>query len=111
MSKTVYLSNVEMMVILALLRLQENAYGVPICRELEQRSGRQLAVATVYATLERLENKGLVISRLGEPTSERGGRAKKYFTVTGKGVRALQETHRSLGKLCRGLPQLKVAKV
>ena len=109
MSKVVYLSNAEMMVILALLRLGDDGYGVPISRELERRSGRHVAIASVYATLERLEKKGIVISRLGEPTSERGGRAKKYFSVTGKGVRAVRETQRSLQKLWNGLPQLKGA--
>jgi DNA-binding PadR family transcriptional regulator len=109
MGKPLYLSNVEMMVILALLRLGEDSYGVPISRELEQRSGRHVAIASVYATLERLEQKGIVTSRLGEPSSERGGRAKKYFSVTGKGVRAVRETQQCLQKLWHGLPQLKEA--
>src|SRR5690349_6217563 len=99
MDKIAYLSNIEMMVILALLRLGDEGYGVPISRELEQTSGRSIAIASVYATLERLEKKGIVRSRLGEPTSARGGRAKKYFNVTGKGVRALRETQQSLRKL------------
>src|SRR5579862_8784147 len=96
----------ELMVILALMRLGDDAYGVPICREIEQQSGREVAVGSVYATLERLEEKGFVRSALGEATPERGGRAKKYFHITAKGVRVVRETQRALMNLWDGLPQL-----
>ena len=94
------------MVMLALMRLGEDAYGVPISREIEQRSGREVALGSVYAALERLEEKGFVTSQLGDSTPERGGRAKRYFHVTAKGLREVGETHRTLKKLWHGLPQL-----
>jgi PadR family transcriptional regulator PadR len=106
MTKRDYLGSFELMVILALIRLGEDAYGVPISREIEGRSGREVALGSVYATLERLEEKGLVTSELGEPTPERGGRAKKYFRVTAKGLREVRLTQRALKKLWRRLPQL-----
>jgi PadR family transcriptional regulator PadR len=106
MRKRDYLGSFELMVLLALIRLGENAYGVPISREIEERSGREVALGSVYATLERLEEKGLVSSELGEPTAERGGRAKRYFRVTAKGVRQVRETQLVLRKLWQGLPQL-----
>ena len=103
--KREYLGNFELMVMLALLRLGKNAYGVPISREIEERIGREVALASVYATLERLESKGFVCSELGEPTHERGGRAKKYFHVTTKGLREVRQTRRALTKLWTRLPQ------
>jgi PadR family transcriptional regulator PadR len=101
-----YLGNLEMMVLLALIRLHENAYGVPIAKEIEGKSGRTVALGSIYVTLERLEAKGLVTSELGEPTAERGGRAKRYFRATAKGLREVRETQRALKKLWQGLPQL-----
>jgi DNA-binding PadR family transcriptional regulator len=96
----------ELMVVLALMRLGDDAYGVPICRELERQTGREVSVGSVYATLERLEEKGFVSSRLGKPTAERGGRVKRYFRVTTTGVREIRKTQRSLMNLWSGLPQL-----
>lgn len=106
MAKRDYLGNFELMVMLSLMRLQENAYGVPISREIEETTGREVALASVYSTLERLESKGLVCSELGEPTHERGGRAKKYFHITASGLRQVREARRSLGKLWKRLAQL-----
>jgi PadR family transcriptional regulator PadR len=106
MRKRDYLGSFELMVLLALIRLGENAYGVPISREIEETSGREVALGSVYATLERLGQKGLVASDLGEPTAERGGRAKRYFRVTAKGLREVRQTQVALQKLWRGLPQL-----
>jgi len=106
MAKRDYLGNFELMVMLSLMRLQENAYGVPISREIEETTGREVALASVYATLERLESKGLVRSDLGEPTPERGGRAKKYFHITARGLGKLREARRVLRKLWRRLPEL-----
>ena len=94
------------MVLLALIRLGEHAYGVPISREIEQRCGREVALGSVYAALERLEEKGLVTSKLGDPTAERGGRAKRYFRVTARGLRDVRETQRALVNLWGGLPEL-----
>jgi PadR family transcriptional regulator, regulatory protein PadR len=106
MAKRDYLGNFELIVMLVLMRLREDAYGVPISREIEERSGREVALASVYATLERLESKGLVSSELGEPTPERGGRAKRYFHITAKGLREVRQTRQALTKLWKRLPQL-----
>lgn len=73
------------MILLAILRLGEDAYGVPIAREIEETGKRRVLVAAIYAALDRLEDNGLVISSYGDPTPERGGRAKRFFKVTAKG--------------------------
>jgi PadR family transcriptional regulator, regulatory protein PadR len=78
----------------------------PISREIEERSGREVALGSVYATLERLEEKGFATSRFGDSTPERGGRAKRYFHITEKGLREVGEAQRTLRKLWQGLPQL-----
>jgi len=105
MRKRDYLGNFELMVLLAVIRVGDDAYGVPISREIEDTTGREVALGSVYAALERLEAKGLVSSELGDPTPERGGRAKRYFRVTGKGLREVREAQRSLVKLWQGLPE------
>ena len=107
MARGGYLGEFELMVLLALMRLGGDAYGVPISREIEQRSGREVALGSVYAALERLEEKGLVESRLGDPTAERGGRAKRYFRATESGLRDVRQTQRALVSLWKGLPELK----
>jgi DNA-binding PadR family transcriptional regulator len=101
-----FLGEFELMVLLALIRLGKDAYGVPISREIEERTGREVAIGSVYAALERLQDKRLVASRLGDPTAERGGRAKRYFHITAQGLRKVRETQRALVGLWRGLPQL-----
>jgi PadR family transcriptional regulator PadR len=101
-----YLGSFELMVLLAVLRIGEDAYGVPITTELEAETGHEIAVASVYAALQRLEEKGLVSSRFGDPTPERGGRAKKFFKVTAKGLREARNTQRALTRLWRDVPQL-----
>ena len=106
MRKRDYLGEFELMVMLALIRLGENAYGVPISREIELNSGREVAIGSVYSALERLEHKGFVSSSLGEPTAERGGRAKRYFRVTTKGLREVRKTRQALIGLWQGLPEL-----
>ena len=103
------LGSFELMVMLTLMRLGENAYGVPISETIEQQTGRDISLGSVYATLDRLERKGLVSSTVGEPTPERGGRAKRYFRLTAKGLRSVRETRRLLNKLWHGLPQLETA--
>jgi DNA-binding PadR family transcriptional regulator len=106
MAERVILGEFEMLVILAVLRLGDEAYGVPIAREIEQHTGRAVSFGTVYTTLERLQKKGLVRSELGEATPERGGRAKRYFEVTGAGLRTARETKRSLIRLWAGVAEL-----
>jgi PadR family transcriptional regulator PadR len=100
------LTDFELMILLAILRVGNEAYGVPIGREIEQTGGRSIVLGAVYAALDRLEQRGLVSSRVGEPTPERGGRAKKFFRVTAKGLRAAKETQRALTALWSNLPQL-----
>jgi len=101
------LGGFELQVLLAVMRLGEDAYGVPIADTIEEASGREVAAGSIYITLDRLESKGLVTSRLGESTPERGGRAKTYFHVTGKGVQAVRAAQRTLMKLWSGVPELK----
>src|SRR5260221_4908660 len=102
-----FLGPFELMVMLVLIRLGDEAYGVPISQAIEETSGREVALGSVYAALGRLEEKGLVSSRVGEATAERGGRAKRYFTITTKGLREVRSTRRTLTKLWNGLPELK----
>ena len=106
MAKREFLGGFELLVLLALIRLNDEAYGVPISNAIEESSGRQVSIGSVYITLDRLAEKGLVSSRLGEPTSERGGRAKTYFRITAKGLREVRQAQRTLITLWTGVPQL-----
>src|SRR5215472_13494236 len=110
MTKRDQLGNFELVVMLVLIRLGDNAYGVPICEELEKHTGRDVAVGSVYAALERLEDKGFITSELGEPTPERGGLAKKYFHITARGLKEDKETPPLLVKLWQGVPELEGGK-
>lgn len=107
MTERSYLGEFELMILLAVIHLGDEAYGVPISRELETHRGRDVSVGSVYAALERLEGKGLVASSLGDPTPERGGKAKRYFRVTREGLRQVHDTRRVLKKMWRILPELK----
>jgi|SRR5271169_5630401 PadR family transcriptional regulator, regulatory protein PadR len=99
-----YLGEFELMVLLTIIHLGEDAYGVPLSRELAIRRGRDVSVGSVYAALDRLEAKGFVASYLGESTPERGGRAKRYFRVTQQGLRSAHATRNVLSKLWKSLP-------
>ena len=101
-----YLGEMELMVLLAVLRLDDEAYGVPISKELLVLAGREVALGSIYAALDRLAQKGFVSSLLGDPTPERGGRAKRYFSVTPTGLRALKTTRAALTNLWSGIPLL-----
>jgi PadR family transcriptional regulator, regulatory protein PadR len=101
-----YLTDFELMILLAILRVGEEAYGVLIAREIESRGGRTVVLAAVYAALDRLETNGLVESALGDPTPARGGRAKRIFSVTTSGLKAVKQTRRALTRLWDGVPQL-----
>ena len=98
------LGHFELLVLLALLREGEEAYGVPIARAIEQSTGKRVILASIYNTLERLEEKGLVASKMGQPTSERGGRAKRYFAITAAGLREVRAAKKALTQLWRGIP-------
>ncbi len=104
-----YLGEMELMILLAILRLEDKAYGVPLAAELELVRGQKVSVGSVYAALDRLEVKGLVSSELGESTPERGGRAKRYFKVTKRGLGAVRETRRVLNELWTVLPKEEMA--
>ncbi|HJR58669.1 MAG TPA: helix-turn-helix transcriptional regulator [Vicinamibacterales bacterium] len=101
------LTDFELMILLATLRIGEKAYGVQIAREIEQTSGRSVLLGAAYAALDRLERNGLVSSAVGDPTPERGGRAKRFFRVTPRGMRAVKGTQEALVALWTGIPQLK----
>jgi PadR family transcriptional regulator PadR len=106
MAKREFLGGFELLVLLALMGLEHEAYGVPIAEAIRASSGRDVAAGSVYITLERLERKGLLTSRLGEPTAERGGRAKTYFRATAKGLREARQAQRTLVNLWQGVPKL-----
>ena len=104
MAKGDFLGEFEQLVLLALIRLGDEAYGMTVRRELETRTGRDVSIGAVYATLDRLEAKGLARSKLGAASDERGGRAKKCFTITGAGARALEKSQQALRHMLEGLP-------
>ena len=103
MTHSANLGELEQLVLLALLRLDHDGYGVTVREELARRGGRVVSLGTVYTTLLRLEAKGLASARLGEPTAERGGRRKKHYAVTGAGRNALNRSLATLRKLSHGL--------
>ena len=107
MRKRDYLSQLELMVLLAVMSSGRDAYGVLVSRNIAEKGGRDIALASVYATLERLERKGLVQSTLGEPTAERGGKARTYFSATAAGIQEAREAHATLLRLSADLPALK----
>jgi DNA-binding PadR family transcriptional regulator len=106
MAATNILGGFENLLLLAILRLGDRAYGVTIRLELLDTAARDVAVGAIYTGLDRLQQKGFVESWNGEPTAERGGRAKKFYRVTLAGKQALKETHRALKQLAAGLKEL-----
>ena len=100
------LGEFEQIVMLALLRLGSDAYGATVCAEIEKRSGRGVSVSAVHTTLERLEQKGLVKSRIGEPTPQRGGKRKRHYEMAPLGLKALQASYRSLRNMADGIEHL-----
>jgi PadR family transcriptional regulator, regulatory protein PadR len=97
------LGEFEQLLLLAILRLREDAYGVTIRAELADRAGRTVAPGALYTALERLEQKGLIVSRMGDSTPQRGGRAKRYVTVTAAGMKALTRAISAYERLLDGL--------
>lgn len=97
------LGEFEQLVLLALLRLGDRAYGVSVHAEITERAARGVSVASVYKTLERLEDKGYVSSSVGDPTPERGGRRKKFFHIEPAGKRALAQSLRTLDRMTADL--------
>jgi PadR family transcriptional regulator, regulatory protein PadR len=105
------LGDFEQLILIALIRLGSHAYGVTIRQEIEARTGRVIAPGALYTALTRLEKRGLVASRLGEPTPERGGKRKRLYTVQPAGERALARVYESLRLMASGLAtRLRTAK-
>lgn len=102
----IYLGELEQIVLLAVLRLGEGAYAVPILEQIEAQTGRRVARGALYTALDRLEAKGCLRSRAGEPLPERGGRSRRYFTVTPAAVRALKQSKQVMLRLWKGLEML-----
>jgi DNA-binding PadR family transcriptional regulator len=100
---TTSLGEFEQVVLLAILRLRDEAYAVTIRREIAARTDREPSPGALYTTLDRLEEKGLIASRLGDPTPQRGGRAKRYFKVSAKGLAAVARVQRSYRRLLDGI--------
>jgi|SRR3954452_2069131 PadR family transcriptional regulator PadR len=108
MAKGDFVGEFELYVMLALAHLGDDAYGVTIRREIEARTSRTVAIGAVYATLARLEDKGLVRFKLSDPQPVQGGRARKYFTLSRSGVRMLRHSTLMLAQMIAGLsPELK----
>ena len=103
MAKGDHIGEFEHIVLLAVLRLGEDAYGAAIRREIEGRTGRSLTVGALHRTLDRLEDKGFVSSRIGDPTPERGGRSKRHFRLRPIAMRSLRESRDALAAMWDGL--------
>lgn len=99
----IYLGEFEFAVLLAVLHLDEDAYAVPIRELIEQRTGRPVARGALYTGLDRLESKGCLRSRMGDPSEERGGKARRYYSLTPAGLKAIRATHGALASMTRGL--------
>jgi PadR family transcriptional regulator PadR len=103
MAPALNLGEFEQLILLAILRLREDAYGVTIRAELADRTGRHVAPGAMYTALERLETKGLIASRMSDPTPQRGGRAKRKVTVTAAGMEAVTRAMQAYERLLDGL--------
>jgi PadR family transcriptional regulator PadR len=97
------LGEFEQLVLLAIMHLDGEVYGVPIVDEIERRTGRSVAPAAVYVTLRRLEEKGLVASKMSAPTAERGGKARRCVKVTRAGLESLREARQAIDSMWKGL--------
>ena len=100
------LGDFEQITMLAVLRLDEDAYGAAIQREIESQTGRVVSVNAIYTTLDRLEAKGLLRSWIGAPTQERGGRRKKHYALEPLGLAAISQAYRTMRSMSRGLERL-----
>jgi DNA-binding PadR family transcriptional regulator len=109
MSQVPALGEFEHIVLLAILRLGDDAYGVTIRNEIQERTGREPAPGALYTTLDRLEDKGLLTSTLGDPTPQRGGRAKRYVKVSASGMKAVHHARECYLRMWEGLPLAKVS--
>jgi PadR family transcriptional regulator PadR len=103
MGKGQNLGEFEQIVLLALIRLGPSAYGVSVRRELQHTAGREVALGTVYGTLERLEEKGLIGSRRADPDPSRGGRPRRYFFLEPAGEEALGQAAEMMSRMWKGV--------
>jgi DNA-binding PadR family transcriptional regulator len=103
MASPINLGELEQLILLAILRLGDDAYGVTIRAELAERAGRDIAPGALYTALERLDGKGLIASRMSDPTPQRGGRAKRLVTVTAAGRKALARSVQAFERLLDGV--------
>jgi DNA-binding PadR family transcriptional regulator len=103
----IHLGELEQIVLLAVLRVGDEAYAVPILDQIEQQTGRTVARGALYTALDRLEAKGCLRSRLGDPLPERGGRPRRFFTVTPAAIRALKHSRQALLRLWDGIESLR----
>jgi len=101
------LTEFELLILLAIMRVGEDAYGVTVAREIEHTAHRTVLLGALYTALARLEQSGLVSSTQRDPTPERGGRAKRYFSVTKTGIRAVKTAQQALTAMWNGVPHLK----
>ena len=97
------LGELEQVVLLSALRLGDTGYGVSIKDEIQKATRRDLTLGTIHKTLVRLEQKGFLESRLGEATPQRGGRAKRHYSVTSEGLKELRASMRALRRMAEGL--------
>lgn len=99
----VHLGEFEQLLLLALVRLGDGAYGVEIRQEIEKRTGRSISAGAVYTALDRMESRGFVSSEIGEPTPQRGGRRKNHYTLEPAGARALSRSYQAIRDMAKGM--------
>jgi DNA-binding PadR family transcriptional regulator len=104
-AKPAPLGDFEQLVLLGVLRLNEDAYGAAIRQEIHARSGRDVSINAVYTTLDRLETKGLLHSWIGEPTAQRGGRRRKFYALRPAGIAAMRQAYHAFRSMADGLEQ------
>ncbi|MEO7456487.1 MAG: helix-turn-helix transcriptional regulator [Gemmatimonadaceae bacterium] len=101
--KTPTIGNLELAALLTVARLADDAYGLAVRRDLIERTARDHSVGAVYTTLQRLEDKGLLRSRTSAPLPVRGGRARRHFTITGAGAKAIRDAERRMASMWAGV--------
>jgi PadR family transcriptional regulator, regulatory protein PadR len=104
-----YLGEFEQLLLLALIQLEDDAYGARIRMLIEERAGRTVSPGAIYTALDRLEQRGLVASRLGDPTPQRGGKRKRFYWLQPEGAELLRRSHAALARMAHGLePRLEL---
>lgn len=106
MTKGKNLGEFEQLVLLAILQLEDEAFGLNVKKEIEDRAGRSVSRGALYAVFDRLEGKGIVTSRFGDPVPGRGGKPRRYLTLTPEGIAALRKARRAWESLSEGLGEI-----